>query len=254
MPDAGILITFFTLLCLEIVLGFDNILMISIISNRVNLESQNFIRYLGLILAATTRVFLLVGFTWVSSFQKSFIFIGNFDFSTRDIILTVGGLFLIWKSIKEIHATVEHKDCEISEDKNKYKISIFSAIFQIVFIDAIFSMDAIFTAIGLTENLMVIIFSILVSVLIMILFVNKVASFLKRFASVKILSLVFMLVIGTTLCLEAFDRSIPKQYLYAPLLFSLLIQLLQIRYEINKSKRKEIDLKSNKSIRKIIKY
>ncbi|BBH51611.1 TerC family protein [Fluviispira sanaruensis] len=254
MPDAGILITFFTLLCLEIVLGFDNILMISIISNRVSLVNQNFIRYLGLILAAITRVFLLVGLTWVSSFQKSFIFIGGFDFSTRDIILTVGGLFLIWKSIKEIHSTVEHKDSDADEEKSKYKVSMFSAVTQIVFIDAVFSMDAIFTAIGLTENLLVIIFSILVSVCIMILFVNKVASFIKRFASVKILSLVFMFVIGTTLCLEAFDHSIPKQYLYAPLLFSLLIQLLQIRYEINKSKRKEMEMISNKKIRKVIKY
>ncbi|KAB8030905.1 TerC family protein [Fluviispira multicolorata] len=254
MPDAGILITFFILLCLEIVLGFDNILMISIISNRVELTEQNFIRYLGLLLAAVTRIFLLCGIAWVSSFQKSFIYIGSFDFSTRDIILTMGGLFLIWKSIKEIHATVEHKDYEGSENKSIYKISMFSAIIQIVTIDAVFSMDAVITAIGLTENLIVIIFSILVSVCIMIFFVNKIALFIKSYISVKILSLVFMLVIGATLCLEAFDRSIPKQYLYAPLLFALFIQLLQIRYEVNKRKRKEMRVISEESMRKLIKY
>lgn len=230
--------TFLVLLCLEIVLGFDNLLLISIIAQRVPVHQQKIIRRLGITLAAVMRIGLLFIVGWIASLNTAIFSVGDLGFSWRDIILSLGGVFLIWKAVTEIHQTVEHKAHQRNKDQGvRIYDSGAKAILQIMVIDSIFSIDSILTGVGLTENLYIIIAAILISLGFMLIFVNKIAEFIVANASLKILALSFMLVIGATLFLESFDQDIPKQYLYAPLVFALFIQALQLRYEVNRKKR-----------------
>jgi predicted tellurium resistance membrane protein TerC len=233
--------TFLVLLCLEIVLGFDNLLLISIIAQRVPVHQQHIIRRIGITMAAVMRIGLLFIIGWIASLNTPVFSIGDLGFSWRDIILSLGGVFLIWKAVTEIHHTVEHKAHERDKEQGvRIYDSGAKAVLQIMIIDSIFSIDSILTGVGLTENIMIIVAAILISLAIMLIFVNKIADFIAANASLKILALSFMLVIGVTLFLESFDQDIPKQYLYAPLVFALFIQALQLRYEMNRVRKAKV--------------
>lgn len=237
MPEPNVLLTFFILIVLELILGFDNVLMVSIISQRVEEKKQNIIRFLGLFLAALNRIAFVFFISWFTALGKTLFYINKLDITVKDIVFFVGGSFLVWKSFKEIYVIIEHKE---PDDVYKTKTySIFTAIFQIIALDAVFSIDSVITAIGLTENLAVIVSSILLSVLFMLLLVNKINNFIKNNISIKILALCFMFVIGVVLFLEVFDTKIPKYYLGITLVFTLAIQLLQIRYKENRKKKKK---------------
>lgn len=239
MPEASLLITFFILILIELVLGFDNVLMISIISQRVKEKNQKVIRYLGLVLAALNRVLIILTITWFTALEKVLFYIGDLDIVVKDIIFFFGGFFLVFKSVKEIYIIIEHKNEDISNLNICKKISMLMAVLQIVAIDAVFSIDSVITAIGLTDNLLIIISSVFLSVVFMLVFVNKISDFIKNNISIKILALSFIFIIGIALCLEVFDKKVPKYYLGTTLVFALLIQLLQLRYKGNKKRKKK---------------
>ena len=238
MPEPNLIFTFFILIILELILGFDNVLMVSIISQRVEEKKQNIIRILGLILAALNRIALVFFISLFTTLEKKLFILNDLDVSIKDIIFFVGGSFLIWKSFREIYITIEIKNNKTGEKKSDKIYSVLTAVFQIIAIDAVFSIDSIITAIGFTDNLVVIVSSILISVLFMLLLVNKINLFIKNNVQIKILGLGFMFIIGVVLFLEVFDTKIPKYYLGITLVFALLVQLLQLRYKENKKKSK----------------
>ncbi len=239
MPEPNLLVTLFILIVLELILGFDNVLMVSIISQRVEEKKQNIIRFLGLVFAALNRIAFVFFISWFTSLGKILFYINNLDITVKDIVFFIGGSFLVWKSFKEIYVIIEHKKNDHDELYKAKKYSVFKALFQIIALDAIFSIDSVITAIGLTENMAVIVISILFSVLFMILLVNKINSFIKNNVSIKILALGFMFVIGVVLFLEVFNTKVPKYYLGVTLAFTLAIQLLQIRYKENRKRKKK---------------
>lgn len=239
MPEPNFLVTLFILLVLELILGFDNVLMVSIISQRVEEKKQNVIRFLGLVFAALNRVALVFFISWFTALSKILFYINNLDITVKDVVFFIGGSFLVWKSFKEIYIIIEHQKNEHDEVDKTKKYSVFTAIFQILALDAIFSIDSVITAIGLTENVIIIVSSILMSVLFMIFLVDKINNFIKNNISIKILALGFMFVIGVVLFLEVFDTKVPKYYLGVTLIFTLAIQLLQIRYKENRKRKKK---------------
>ncbi|APJ02426.1 TerC family protein [Silvanigrella aquatica] len=240
MPEPNFLVTFLVLMVLEFILGFDNVLMISIISQRVAEEKQKLIQFLGLTFAALNRIALVFFISWFTSLSTVLFYINNLDITIKDLIFFIGGAFLIWKSFKEIYYIIEYKKSNMNQQINKTKkYSFLTAIFQIIALDAVFSIDSVITAIGFTENVVAIILAILLSVFFMMFYVNKINIFIKNNASIKILALGFMFVIGVVLFLEVFDAKIPKYYLGVTLVFALIIQLLQLRYQENKKKFKK---------------
>ena len=246
MPEPNLLVTFLILLLLELILGFDNVLMVSIISQRVEEKKQNIIRFLGLLFAALNRIALVFFISWFTALGKILFYINNLDITIKDVVFFIGGAFLVWKSFKEIYIIIEHKQSDLNGIYKRRTYSVFAAIFQIIALDAVFSIDSVITAIGLTENMIVIICSILFSVLFMIFLVNKINKFINNNISIKILALGFMFVIGVVLFLEVFDTKVPKFYLGITLVFTLVIQLLQIRYKENrKRKRKKVFIRSS---------
>ncbi len=246
MPEPNLLVTLFILIVLELILGFDNILMVSIISQRVEEKKQRFVRYLGLVFAALNRIALVFFLSWFTSLGKILFYINNLDITVKDVVFFIGGSFLVWKSFKEIYIIIEYQKNEQYENYKTKNYSVFKAIFQIMALDSIFSIDSIITAIGLTENMIIIVFSILFSVLLMIFLVDKINNFILHNVSIKILALGFMFAIGVVLFLEVFDTKIPKIYLGMTLVFTLTIQLLQKRYkEKRKRNRKRAFIRSS---------
>lgn len=226
-------ISLLTLIFMEVVLGIDNIIFISIISGKLPKEQQQKSMYLGLTLALLMRIALLFSITWIIGLTKPVLNIFEFELSWRDIILAVGGVFLIMKSIFEIHHKVEG-DEHVTEVK---KVSSFSkAIVQIVALDLVFSFDSILTAVGLTDQIILMIIAVIVSIIIMMIFAKKVSDFVNKYPTVQILALSFLILIGFMLFVEALHHHVPKGYIYFAVFFSLIIEMLNIRFRKNKSK------------------
>lgn len=225
------LATFALLVGLELVLGIDNILLISIITGRLPEQQRSLARNVGLGLAVLLRIIMLLGVSWLQKMTTPILFM----LSLRDLVLLTGGLFLLYKAVKEMHHVVEraHDSAQLGE-----KVSGFStAVIQIVAIDAVFSLDSVVTAVGLTDNLTVIFGAVILSFLVVLLFASTIGNFVLSNPSLKILALAFLLCIGITLCLEAFHHEIPKPYLYLPMAFALFVELVQLRYDHNQRKR-----------------
>lgn len=234
-----------TLTFFEVVLGIDNIIFISIVSNRLPIEIRAKTRNMGLLLAMGVRILLLLTITWVMKFQEplftlpgTFIFGEPMPISGRDLILVLGGLFLIAKSTREINSEMEGDEDEEVANTGA-KVNVPAIILQIIMLDLIFSFDSILTAVGLTKNIVIMIIAVVVSIGIMMAFSGKISDFIQRHPSMEVLALGFLILIGFMLFLEGLHKEIPKGYIYFAVVFSLLIETINIRSRNKKKKVKE---------------
>lgn len=235
MTPFEIVAGFITLTVLEIVLGIDNMLVIAILSGRLPKQLQAKARFVGLAIAMLTRVLLLCSISWLVSLKAPLFSVAGHSFSWRDLILLAGGLFLLWKSVHEIHQIVE---VEADHDGDSPKeqaptMGFVSCIVQIVLLDIVFSLDSVITAVGLSRHLPVMIAAVVAGALSMMAFTGPVASFIHKNPSVKVLALAFLTLVGTALCLEAFHQEVPKGYLYCAMGFSFAVELLHLRRRKN---------------------
>ena len=223
-PD--IWISFLTLCALEIVLGIDNLIFISILTNKLPKEQQAKARQLGLTLALVMRVGLLFTISWIMGLKNDMFSIGSIGISGRDIILILGGLFLIYKSVNEIHEKVEN--AHHTENKLSKIVSFNTVILQIILIDMVFSLDSVITAVGMTDYIGVMIAAVMVSMVIMMISASSISDFVNRHPAVKILALAFLIMIGIALVAEGLDFHIPKGYIYFSMAFAILVEFINI--------------------------
>lgn len=229
--DLNLVATFFILVGLELVLGIDNILLISILTDRLPAEKRAKARFLGLGLALVARLFLLLGASAIVRLSEPII--GSL--SWKSIILLVGGGFLLFKAVKEIHHVVE-KSSEEAQAGQGRAASFGAIIFQMIMLDLVFSIDSVITAVGLTDNLVVIYTSVIVSFVLVLAFSGTISSFVQRHPTLKILALSFLVTIGVTLAIEGFGGHVPKAYIYLPMGFALVVELLQLRFVYNQKR------------------
>ncbi len=232
------LVSLLTLTFLEIVLGIDNVVFISIIAGRVEEKNQKKARTLGLALALIARLALLFGVGWLISLQNPVLTVRQFDLSFRDLILIGGGLFLIWKSVSEIHAKLEGDDHSTEEVK---VLTWRGAVIQIMLIDIVFSFDSVLTAVGLVENMWIIVISISIALAIMLIFVNTISTFINSHPAMKLLAISFLFMIGTILVIEGLHFHVPKGYMYFSMAFAITIEILNMKM---RKKSKPVALKA----------
>ena len=225
-PDAWI--AFLTLTALELVLGIDNIIFISIIVERVPENRRNLARRTGLFLAMFMRIGLLSILSWLISLTAPLFKILNNEISGRDLILILGGLFLLWKSTREIHQMLE-LESEKQEEKKSVSSGFMSIIFQIILIDAIFSLDSIITAVGMVDDLIVMVAAVIVSVGLMMLFAPVIGQFVGGHPTIKMLALSFLVAVGVVLIADGFGHHVPKGYIYFAMAFSVCVEILNLR-------------------------
>lgn len=229
--DYNLLATFALLVGLELVLGIDNILLISIVTDRVAPAQRNKVRFIGLGLALGARLLLLLGASYLVKLSEPVL--GSFSY--KSIVLVLGGGFLLYKAVKEIHHVVESRE---EDSLQKAQVMSFStAILQILILDIVFSIDSVITAVGLTENLMVIYSSVIASFVLVLAFSGKIAAFVQKHTTLKILALSFLITIGVTLVIEGLGGHVPKAYIYLPMAFALAVELVQMRFVHNQKKK-----------------
>ncbi len=228
-------IALLTLTFLEIVLGVDNIIFISIISNKLPENQQAKARNIGLTFALVFRILLLLGISYIIQFTQPLITVFDFSMSGRDLILAFGGLFLLFKSTIEIHHKMEGKAEEVKAN-SAAKIS--NVILQIILLDIIFSFDSILTAIGLVKEVLIMIIAVVIALGVMMAFAGKISRFINKHPTLQILALSFLILIGFMLLVEGFHVEVPKGYIYFAVFFSLAIELLNMRMRKNKAGNK----------------
>jgi predicted tellurium resistance membrane protein TerC len=220
------IISLLTLTFLEIVLGIDNIVFISITAGRLPAQDQKKARNLGILLALLVRIALLFAVSWIIGLKDPFMSLGNFDLSFRDLILIIGGLFLLGKSTSEIHAKLEGEDEAAREVK---VMSLRGAIVQIIVLDVVFSLDSILTAVGLVDNVLIIVIAIVISLGVMLIFARKISDFINHHPAMKLLAISFLMMIGLVLVVEGLHVHVPKGYIYFAMAFSLGIEILNMK-------------------------
>src|SRR5687768_11725453 len=228
------LVSLLTLTFLEIVLGIDNIVFISIVSGRLPQSQQGKARTIGIALALGVRILLLLGINWIIGLRATIFTIENFSLSYRDLILIIGGLFLLAKSTSEMHAKLEGTH----EEKTVKVVTFRAALIQIVLLDLVFSLDSILTAVGLVENLTIIIIAIVISLGVMLIFSRKISSFINDHPAMKILAISFLLMIGMVLVIEGLHVHVPKGYIYFSMAFALGIEILNMKIRKKASVKK----------------
>jgi predicted tellurium resistance membrane protein TerC len=221
-----ILIALATLTFLEIVLGVDNIIFISILSGKLPPAQQPAARRLGLLLAMGTRILLLFSLAWIVRLTAPLFSLWSHEISGRDLILIAGGIFLLFKSSHEIHGRLEGDEGEAS---TRAASSFASVLVQIALLDIVFSLDSVITAVGMVDQVSVMVVAVVISVLIMMLAAEPISAFVHRHPTVKILALSFLLLIGMSLLLEGFDHHIPKGYVYFAMGFSVFVEAINLR-------------------------
>jgi len=226
IADPQVWIAFATLTVLELVLGIDNVIFISILSGKLPEKDQPRARFIGLTLALVMRVILLFSLTWVMGLTAPLFTVLSQEISGRDIILLVGGLFLIFKSTHEIHGSLEGAEGEASR---KVYPGFTGVIIQIMLLDIVFSLDSVITAIGMVSNVWIMIAAVIVSIIAMMLFAGSIGAFVQRHPTIKMLALSFLLMIGVTLIAEGLEFHIPKGYIYFAMAFSVFVEVLNIR-------------------------
>jgi predicted tellurium resistance membrane protein TerC len=248
LSNPEIWISLITLSVLEIVLGIDNIIFISILAGKLPENQQKKARQLGLALAMITRVLLLLSLSWMMTLTTPLFnaanligltegeWIEKLAISGRDLILLVGGLFLIYKSTSEIHEKLEGAN---HADGSKKKLSFSATIVQILLLDIVFSLDSVITAVGMASHVEVMIAAVIIAVIVMMLAAGGISNFVNNHPTVKMLALSFLLLIGVSLLAEAFEQHIPKGYVYFAMAFSVLVEMLNLRV---KSKTKPVQL------------
>ena len=226
LADPQMWIAFLTLTALELVLGIDNVIFISILVDRLPPESREKARKLGLFLAMFMRVGLLLVLSWIVGLTAPLFAVLGQDISGRDLILIGGGLFLIWKSTHEIHQLLEGEEGEAS---SAVQATFSAIILQIIVIDIVFSLDSIITAVGMVDQVAVMIAAVIASVGLMMLFAASIGRFVSDHPTIKMLALSFLMVVGVALVAEGFDHAVPKGYIYFAMAFSVLVEVLNIR-------------------------
>jgi predicted tellurium resistance membrane protein TerC len=226
LSDPQAWIAFFTLTALELVLGIDNIIFISILVDKLPAERRETARRIGLFLAMFMRVGLLLVLSWIVGLTAPLLTILGEEISGRDLILIAGGVFLVWKSTKEVHQLTEGDEGHASA---KIKASFGAIILQIILIDMVFSLDSIITAVGMVDDVAVMIAAVVASVGLMMLFAKAIGDFVSSHPSIKMLALSFLLVVGVVLVAEGFDHHVPKGYIYFAMAFSVAVEMLNIR-------------------------
>ena len=226
LTDPQIWIALATLTFLEIVLGVDNIIFISILSGKLPAEQQPRARRIGLLGAMVTRVLLLFSLAWIIRLTQPWFTVLGQEISGRDLILILGGLFLIGKSTYEIHDKLEGEEGHASK---RVAASFASVIVQIMLLDIVFSLDSVITAVGMVDELWVMIAAVMVAVGIMMVSAEPISAFVHRHPTVKMLALSFLLLIGLSLMLEGFDQHIPKGYIYFAMGFSVFVEMINLR-------------------------
>jgi predicted tellurium resistance membrane protein TerC len=235
-PD--LIAVFVTLFVLEIVLGVDNVIFISILASKLPKEQQAKARNLGLTLAMVIRVVLVFFAGWIITLKEDIFFIGEFGFSWKDIILIAGGLFLVYKAVTEIHHKLEGAEEEHGAGRVA-KVTFASVLTQILLLDIVFSLDSVITAVGMTENLVVIVTVVVLSFGIMLFASRFIFTFVNKHPTVKMLALSFLLLIGVFLIAEGFGVHIDKALIYAPMAFAIVVEALNLTYSARKAKREQ---------------
>ncbi|RRV09175.1 TerC family protein [Pseudomonas sp. v388] len=237
LANPEIWVAFFTLTLLEIVLGIDNIIMISILVSHMPKAMQPRTRIVGLALAMVTRIMLLLSITWVMRLTTDLFSVMGEGFSGRDLILFFGGLFLLWKSSQEIYHGLEGDD-EPAEEPKAGNGRFFYTIIQIAIIDIVFSLDSVITAVGMVSDIPVMIAAIVVAVLVMMWSSGTISDFIDKHPSLKMLALSFLTLVGTVLIAEAFGVHVPKGYVYFAMVFSLAVETINIKMRMARANRK----------------
>ncbi len=215
-----------TLTFLEIVLGIDNVIFISILAGRLPREQQGRARYIGLLLAMVMRIGLLFSLSWIIRLTAPLFSVLGQEISGRDLVLLVGGLFLLAKATHEIHQRLEGDEGHASA---KAAPSLRSVLIQIMLLDIVFSLDSVITAVGMVDQLAVMVIAVVLAVAFMMLFAGPISEFVDRHPTVKMLALSFLMLIGVSLIAESFDQHIPKGYIYFAMAFSVLVEMLNLR-------------------------
>lgn len=221
------LISFITLFFLELVLGIDNIIFISILAGKLPSEKQAQARNIGLSLALIIRIALLFCISWIVGLKTDLFTLFDHGISGRDLVLLIGGLFLMAKSTTEIHSKIE-RDEENNETTAKKQL-LYAVVLQIILLDIVFSFDSILTAVGLVDNIFIMILAVIASMIVMLIFSNVVSGFVNNHPTIKMLALAFLLMIGLLLVVESFEVHVPKGYVYFAMAFSLFVEMLNLK-------------------------
>ena len=224
--SAETLIALGTLTFLEIILGVDNIIFISILAGKLPSKQQPGARRVGLLLAMGTRILLLFSLAWVVKLTAPLFALWSHEISGRDLILILGGLFLLFKSTHEIHGRLEGDEGEAS---TRAASSFTSVLVQIALLDIVFSLDSVITAVGMVDQIGVMVAAVIASVAVMLFAAKPIGEFVDRHPSVKVLALAFLVMVGMALTAEAFDVHVPKGYIYAAMAFALTVEMLNLR-------------------------
>lgn len=214
---------------MEIVLGIDNVIFIALLTGRLPKEQQAMARNLGLGFALVTRLLLLFSLSWLMGLTEPLLTVLNHEFSFRDLVLIVGGAFLIAKATKEIHDKIEHIEHDPKLSPSNAKNMAF-VIIQIMIIDIVFSLDSVITAIGMAQNITIMVIAMLISMVVMLFSAKFISNFVEKHPTVKILALAFLILIGVFLTLEGMKSHVDKNYIYFAMFFAFAVELINIRY------------------------
>ncbi len=222
-----VIIPLISLIALEVILGIDNIIFISILADKLPENQRNKLRYWGLGLAMVMRLILLAFISWILQLDKTLFSLFEIDFTGKGIILILGGLFLIYKSTKEIYLKSETEQTEISDvpEKSSFK----RLLSEVILLDLVFSIDSIITAVGMVQELWIMYTAVVVTVIIMLIASKPISNFIRQHPSFKILALCFLMMIGVSLIAEGFHFEIPKGYIYFSMAFAFLVDIIQMR-------------------------
>ncbi len=226
-----------SLTLMEIILGIDNIIFISILAARLPAHQQARARIIGLAMAMVMRIILLCSLAWVMSLTKPLFSLAGHEISGRDLLLLGGGAFLIGKATKEIHNRIESDDHEIT---SKGHPSMLSTLIQIAVLDMVFSLDSVITAVGMVDQIWVMIVAVIVAVIIMMIFAESVSTFIHKYPTVKMLALSFLLLIGVVLVGEGFGQHINKGYIYGAMAFSVFVEVLNLAATARKKRKAQL--------------
>lgn len=235
LTDPNVWIAFAILTSLEVVLGIDNVIFITVLVSKLPVDIQDRVRRFGLMFAMVTRVGLLFSLSWIIGLTEPLFEVLGKSITGRDLVLFFGGLFLLWKASKEIYLQVEVPDHnEEMSGSNKMvgktgKMLFWSSIIQIGILDIVFSLDSVITAVGMADDIEVMIAAVMVAVAVMMVAAKPIGEFVEKHASVKVLALAFLMMVGMLLIAESFGVHVPKGYLYSAMGFSLLVELLNLR-------------------------
>lgn len=235
LADPQAWIAFLTLVLLELVLGVDNVIFISILAGKLPAQEQGRARTTGILLAIISRVLLLLSLSWIIGLTEPLFSLFNYEIAGRDIILLVGGLFLIGKSTHEIHQKLEGEEDHSSDGSKRVGPSFLSVLIQILLLDVVFSLDSVITAVGMVDQLPVMIAAVIVAAIAMIFLAGAISNFVNQHPTVKMLALSFLLLIGFTLIVEGFHQHIPKGYIYFAMAFSVFVEILNLQLKKGKA-------------------